>query len=862
MKPSDLGLPPRFTSFRAYPGFDQLACALDLATAPERFQILNASTGSGKSITYSSAAALRDPNARYLVLVGTKGLQTQLLDDGLVQRRVWGHRNYPCIPRGGFGLDDADTDDADFRCMVPRDRCQYAQDVEAARNAKSVVANNAYWLSIGRYGDPGLLGEFDYLILDECFPPDTLVGGRPISSIKVGDVVPSFSPYFEAIRPARVVATMNSRPSRLVRLRLTNGQELAGTPNHPILTPAGWVRMGALTTGSPVLCSRHGKDQIPPRDHSPVQLVQSSDDHNRPAEVRRVPLDWKGILLERVRNLTSSRVLTSTSNRRAAQNALDANENEKSNGGFSDACSHEDDTTCDGMEASHAGRERKTCNGTCTVVGLTAWLVRRVCSFARSGKSCRIAHKLQDRHCRACPEGGYRGGRSVTSSDIKKRAGRKEDGDLVIAWVDNSEILEPGSDGTFGGLCPDGLVYNLEVEGYHTYIANGVAVHNCHGVPGWLAGSLTITMSSSRIRRILQRSWPKTLPTLTPDWHDWASETLAVALEVATRTGKTDPDRRRLERLGIDLRMLTKVTSPASFAAAGYTEPWITTIAENRESVQFTPRWGVDFAEKYLFRDIPYVLLTSATVTLQHARYLGIPDAEMRYREVPSPFEPRRRPVVWIPTARLSHDMSDGAKFQVARRVDELIEAAIEQGAGNGIIHTGSYARNRELVASSKFSAAIITHRQDSADFQAALARYLDKCRRGEFAIFASPRIQEGVDLSDELGRWGIVLKMPYPYTLDPLTRARASDSNYRDLYVAESMVQMCGRLVRSERDFGTIVIVDDHWEHQQRQSPFALWFRAAFRTERLTSGRDFKFLTADIVKGFQPARQITLIGA
>lgn len=551
MKPPDLGLPSKFEKFRSYPGFDQLACALDLATAPERFQIANIPTGGGKTVLYSAAAALRNPDARILVLVGTKGLQSQVHGDGLVERLIYGHRNYPCIPRGGFGLDDADTDDAAFRCMVPRDRCQYAQDVEAARNAKSVVANNAYWLSIGRYGDPGLLGEFDYLILDEA-----------------------------------------------------------------------------------------------------------------------------------------------------------------------------------------------------------------------------------------------------------------------------------------------------------------------HGVPGWLAGSLTITMSSSRIRRILQRSWPKTLPTLTNDWHDWASETLAVALEVVTRTGKTDPGRRRLERLGVDLRMLTKVTNPASFASAGYTEPWITTIAENRESVQFTPRWGVDFAEKYLFRGIPHVLLTSATVTLQHAKYLGIPDSEMRYREVPSPFESRRRPIIWIPTARLSHDMSDGAKFQVARRVDELIEAAIEQGAGNGIIHTGSYARNRELVASSKFSAAIITHRQDSADFQAALARYLDKCRRGEFAVFASPRIQEGVDLSDELGRWGIILKVPYPYSLDPLTKARATDPKYRDLMVAESMIQMAGRIVRSERDFGTIVILDDHWEHAQWQSPFAAWFKAAFRTEKLASGRDFKFLTADIVKGFQPARQITLIGA
>ena len=29
-------------------------------------------------------------------------------------------------------------------------------------------------------------------------------------------------------------------------------------------------------------------------------------------------------------------------------------------------------------------------------------------------------------------------------------------------------------------MCPDGRVYNFEVEGNHNYFANGILVHNCH----------------------------------------------------------------------------------------------------------------------------------------------------------------------------------------------------------------------------------------------------------------------------------------------------------------------------------------------------------------------------------------------
>jgi superfamily II DNA or RNA helicase len=52
-----------------------------------------------------------------------------------------------------------------------------------------------------------------------------------------------------------------------------------------------------------------------------------------------------------------------------------------------------------------------------------------------------------------------------------------------ILRVDRVEVLEPGSDGTYGGLCPDGHVYNFEVEGTHTYLIHGgVVVHNCHHI--------------------------------------------------------------------------------------------------------------------------------------------------------------------------------------------------------------------------------------------------------------------------------------------------------------------------------------------------------------------------------------------
>ncbi|MGL4543218.1 MAG: hypothetical protein ACRCUI_11980, partial [Polymorphobacter sp.] len=46
--------------------------------------------------------------------------------------------------------------------------------------------------------------------------------------------------------------------------------------------------------------------------------------------------------------------------------------------------------------------------------------------------------------------------------------------------MESVEVFERGSSEQFERLCPGGVVYNLEVEGTHTYFAEGLAVHNCH----------------------------------------------------------------------------------------------------------------------------------------------------------------------------------------------------------------------------------------------------------------------------------------------------------------------------------------------------------------------------------------------
>ena len=65
---------------------------------------------------------------------------------------------------------------------------------------------------------------------DGCFPVGTEVSG-----------------------PAPVAATLREWKGELVEVRTASGQFLAATPNHPVLTPSGWVPVCALNVGDEVV---------------------------------------------------------------------------------------------------------------------------------------------------------------------------------------------------------------------------------------------------------------------------------------------------------------------------------------------------------------------------------------------------------------------------------------------------------------------------------------------------------------------------------------------------------------------------------------------------------------------------------
>lgn len=111
--------------------------------------------------------------------------------------------------------------------------------------------------------------DFSLIIFDECFIPGTLIDGRPIESIDVGDVVSCFDHQSSKIVFRNVTETSRKRCNSLIRIVADDGRIIVCTPNHPVFTLNGYVRADILSCGEMMLTTEKDIRDADQADDSP-----------------------------------------------------------------------------------------------------------------------------------------------------------------------------------------------------------------------------------------------------------------------------------------------------------------------------------------------------------------------------------------------------------------------------------------------------------------------------------------------------------------------------------------------------------------------------------------------------------------
>lgn len=233
-----------------------------------------------------------------------------------------------------------------------------------------------------------------------------------------------------------------------------------------------------------------------------------------------------------------------------------------------------------------------------------------------------------------------------------------------------------------------------------------------------------------------------------------------------------------------------------------------------------------------LFRGIPRLVFTSATLTRKTLNLLGLKPAETDMWECPSRFPVQRRPIIHLAggviKVRVDHRMDTGMRALWMGNIDDIIGKYYHN---KGIIHTVSYARAKDICRESQYKDFMITH--DSSTTLQAVAEFR---KRSAPAILVSPSVMTGWDFPEEDCRWQIIAKIPMPDSRVPIVKARQErDPEYGPYLAMRSLVQASGRGMRSSTDWCITFIVDDHagWFLQKYRNMAPNWFHRAFRREQ-----------------------------
>jgi Rad3-related DNA helicase len=232
------------------------------------------------------------------------------------------------------------------------------------------------------------------------------------------------------------------------------------------------------------------------------------------------------------------------------------------------------------------------------------------------------------------------------------------------------------------------------------------------------------------------------------------------------------------------------------------------------------------FAEDTLFRLGRRVLLMSATVIQSDifAESLGIPESQRACLTIPTPFPVENRPIHVFPVGRMSADNIDETLPKMVTALKEILK---EHKGEKGMIHCHSNKIANYLRKNLR-SNRLIFH--DSSDREEALKKHLSS---KEPTVLVSPSMAEGVDLRDDLARFQILLKVPYPSLGDKLVRKRMHRwSWWYPMQTVKTVVQSVGRAIRSEKDHAVTYILDADWVrfYNQNQELFPDTFRLAVK--------------------------------
>ena len=259
-------------------------------------------------------------------------------------------------------------------------------------------------------------------------------------------------------------------------------------------------------------------------------------------------------------------------------------------------------------------------------------------------------------------------------------------------------------------------------------------------------------------------------------------------------------------------------------------EDWVVKY-ENKKTyrtIELKPLFVNKFANNILFNKAERVLMMSGTILSAKimADCLGIKEEDYEFIAVDSQFPVENRLIHYKPSGSMSYKKKRETMPVMLKDIEKICE---EHDDDRGIIHAQSFDLTEFVINGASYDLKKrLFFQKNYPNKEVMLAAHANS-RNG---IIIAPAMHEGLDLKDDLSRFQIILKVPYPsYVDNPQLEMRMKISgDYYNFLTAMKLVQAYGRSIRSETDFAKTYILDEDFKSFFARSKSILprWFKQA----------------------------------
>lgn len=347
-----------------------------------------------------------------------------------------------------------------------------------------------------------------------------------------------------------------------------------------------------------------------------------------------------------------------------------------------------------------------------------------------------------------------------------------------------------------------------------------LVIDEAHNAPGELSKFIEISVSSRFCEQVLKLKIPdvKEINTQKKAF-DWITDVYYPKLVSMNKHIETMLEKyvglkdkmQQFAKLAQRFEILDKYSCKVKRFIDVYSqENWVYNPVQSDDQsiskIEFKPIDVSHFANENLFAYGEKVLLMSATILDKEGfcEMMGIKRDEVSFLRLPSPFPPENKPIFFHPVGKMSSSHIGNTLPLMAKAVKQILDNHKNE---KGIIHCHSF-RIANYLKNNIRSNRLLIHNSSNRD------EILKKHEKGRKPyVLLSPSMAEGVDLKDELSRFQVICKIPYPYLGDKLVKKKMNKWKWwYSLETAKKIVQSAGRSIRNHDDHAITYILDSDW--------------------------------------------------